>query len=155
MKRIHLGVGAVIWLAVWLIVTTVRDHLSTPPQLVAPALQASRGETVAATCAACHSLDRVDGGVGPHLVGVVGRRAGSVAGYAYSPALRGSGLVWTRDRLRDFLVQPETLVPGTRMALTGWSPDDAQAVIDYLAATPARDASGVQAPQAQGRAVSP
>lgn len=156
MKRIHLGVGALVWIGVWLVATTLRDRghaVSAPPP---PLLQPPRGETVAATCAGCHSLERVEPGVGPHLVGIVGRAAASVDGYDYSVALRRSGLVWTRARLREFLQHPETLVPGTRMALSGWPADDVDAVIDYLAAPPhTRDTVEAQSPQGQGRSASP
>lgn len=151
MKRIHLGVGALVWLVAWLAATTVRDRFaSAPPELP---LAPSRGATVAATCAGCHALDQTAPGVGPHLVGVVGRRAGSVEGYVYSAALRDSGLVWTPDRLREFLLRPEALVPGTRMALAGWSAQDADAVIDFFVAR--HGGMPAQAPLAQGRSTSP
>lgn len=154
MKRIHLSVGALIWLGAWLVATSVRDRLATGPD-GAPPLMPTRGETVAATCAACHDLVRAEHGVGPHLVGIVDRRAGSAAGYEYSPAMRTSRLRWTRERLRDFLVHPEAVVPGTRMALSGWPVDDALAVIDHLETLAPAGVVQAESPQAQGRSAAP
>jgi hypothetical protein len=54
----------------------------------------ARGMHLYQACMGCHSLDEND--VGPRHRGVVGRRAGTVAGYAYSGALCASGLTWTR-----------------------------------------------------------
>ena len=62
--------------------------------------------------------------------GVVGRRAGTVKGYAYSPALKASGLTWTQDQLDRWLTNPQTLVPGARMF---FSVSDAQKRADIIA----------------------
>jgi len=75
------------------------------------------GAVVYERCAACHALayDRT----GPRHCGVVGRRAGSVAGFAYSEAMRRSGIVWTREALDRFLTDPLRAVPGTAMGYAG------------------------------------
>jgi len=75
------------------------------------------GAVVYERCAACHALayDRT----GPRHCGVVGRRAGSVAGFAYSEAMRRSGIVWTRETLDRFLADPLRAVPGTSMGYAG------------------------------------
>jgi cytochrome c len=96
----------------------------------------SRASTVIATCESCHSLHVSEHQVGPHLVQVIGRRAGSVPGYTYSSAMRHSGLVWTRPQLRAFLLDPTKVVPGTAMALAGWPDADVDAVIDFLDSQP-------------------
>ena len=72
---------------------------------------ARRGEEIYSRCVACHALayDRT----GPHHCGVVGRRAGSVPGFAYSPAMKRSGIVWTEQTLDRFLADPMKTVPGT------------------------------------------
>ena len=54
-------------------------------------------------CAACHALVAGQNRVGPHLSGVIGRKAGSVEGARYSPALRESQIVWTEETLEGFL----------------------------------------------------
>lgn len=64
-------------------------------------------------CGACHSLqtDRI----GPRHAGIAGRRAGSIDGFAYSPALAKAGFVWDAVSLDRWLADPEALVPGQRM----------------------------------------
>ncbi|WP_274858121.1 c-type cytochrome [Sinorhizobium meliloti] len=57
-------------------------------------------------CGACHQLETPRNGVGPHLLGVVGRTAGSVDGFRYSAALKGSGIAWTAETLETFLSNP-------------------------------------------------
>ena len=67
----------------------------------------------ATVCSACHGLDRNK--VGPMLDGVVGRRAGSVAGYPYSAALAKSGFTWDAGTLNKWLAGPQRFVPGAEM----------------------------------------
>ncbi|MDE8650936.1 c-type cytochrome [Novosphingobium album (ex Liu et al. 2023)] len=84
-------------------------------------------------CQTCHSLD--PGKVtplGPNLAGLVGRKAGAT-GFAYSPALKASGLIWTRAQLDRFLAQPAQVVPGTRMVVSLSDKAERAAVIDFLA----------------------
>jgi cytochrome c len=69
--------------------------------------------------------------IAPNLAGVVGRKAAST-GYNYSPALKASGLVWTKPKLDAFLSGPQQLVPGTRMAVRVADPADRAAIIDFL-----------------------
>lgn len=78
---------------------------------------AIRGEQLYARCAACHALtfDRV----GPRHCGLLGRRAGSVAGFGYSPAMKKSGIVWNEETLRQFLAKPLAMVPGSTMTYDG------------------------------------
>jgi cytochrome c len=83
-------------------------------------------------CGACHSTAPGETRVGPSLAGVVGRKAGSVPGYAYSAALKASGLVWTTANLDRWLTGSNALVPGTRMAYAQADPAGRAAIIDYL-----------------------
>jgi cytochrome c len=87
----------------------------TGPATAAP--DAVRGEQVYARCQACHALayDRV----GPRHCGVIGRAAGSVAGFDYSPAMKNSHIVWTERSLDRFLTSPLKMVPGTSMTYDG------------------------------------
>ncbi|MBS0506636.1 MAG: c-type cytochrome [Proteobacteria bacterium] len=90
---------------------------------------AQRGQQAyEAQCGGCHSVefDRI----GPRHAGIMGRRAGSVPGFAYSPALRNSGLVWDAALLERWLANPEALVPGQRM---GYQLEDAQLRADIIA----------------------
>ncbi len=88
---------------------------AVPPALAAP--NALRGESVYARCAACHALafDRV----GPRHCGLFGRRAGSVQGFAYSPAMKQSAIVWDEKALDRFLAAPMKAIPGTTMTYDG------------------------------------
>ncbi len=78
---------------------------------------AQRGEVVYGRCLACHALayDRV----GPRHCGLFGRRAGSIAGFAYSPAMLRARIVWNRRTLDRFLASPRNMVPGTSMTYDG------------------------------------
>jgi cytochrome c len=88
-------------------------------------------------CAQCHALDAGAAKVGPHLDGIIGRKAGSVAGARYSRALPQSQIVWDEATLDSFLANPRKLVTGTTMMVG--VPNDVQrkAIIAYLKSVPA------------------
>ncbi len=88
----------------------------------------AHGKTLYQACQACHSID--DNDLGPKHRGVVGRRAGSVADYNYSLALKSSGLTWDPTTLDRWLSNPSALVPGTKMY---FKIADAQARADIIA----------------------
>ena len=95
----------------------------------------AKGKVVFQRCAICHRADKDGGnGLGPNLFGVVGRKAGAVANFSYSVALKKSGLTWTQDKLIAWVAHPSGLVPGNRMAFAGL-PDaqDRADVVAYLA----------------------
>ena len=98
------------------------------------AADAKKGAAVFERCAECHNTDKGSGnGMGPNLFGVAGRKAASLPGFPYSPALKKSGIVWTTDRLKQWVAGPAKLVPGTRMAFAGVAnPSDAADVVAYL-----------------------
>jgi len=87
-------------------------------------------------CAACHSLRSDDArGPAPGLRGVVGRRAGSADGFAYTDAMRAAGqrgLIWDEATLERFLADPEAVVPGTAMPYQGGSAAERTALIAWL-----------------------
>lgn len=90
-----------------------------------------RGKTAYQACTGCHSLDEDD--VGPRHRGVVGRAAGSVPGYFYSPGLKNSHIVWDRDTLDRWLTNPQALVPGAKMFFAMPNAQDRADVIAFLA----------------------
>jgi cytochrome c len=90
----------------------------------------AHGAQVYKTCALCHAFDR--NGAGPRHAGVVGRTAGTVPDYRYSPALQKSGIVWTDAMLDKWLADPQALVPGTKMFFNLDSAQDRADVIEYL-----------------------
>lgn len=104
-----------------------------------PAL-VEQGKALFPRCRACHEVGEDAGNrVGPHLNGVLGREAASVEGFDYSPAMRemaADGLTWNADKLADFLIDPRSVVPGTRMVFPGLTPEDAKAMAAYLGALP-------------------
>ncbi|NNU41073.1 cytochrome c family protein [Rhizobium sophorae] len=90
-----------------------------------------KGKKVFARCSACHATTEQNK-VGPGLLNVVGRPAGSIAGYNYSAALRGSGLTWDEPTLDAFLKAPAAVVKGTRMSASIPKDQDRADVISYL-----------------------
>ena len=86
-------------------------------------------------CSACHALK--EDMQGPHLAGVVGRKAGSLPGVDYTDAMKASGIVWTPDKLDQFLSGPAKLVPGTAMPDLVLSATERRDLIAYLATVPA------------------
>ena len=98
---------------------------------------AERGrELYEARCTGCHSIEA--NRVGPMHRGVFGRKAGSVAGFAYSPAVKASNIIWSDDTLDRWLTNPQALISGQRMNFTvGEAPDRAD-IIAYLKSDAAR-----------------
>lgn len=70
--------------------------------------------------------------MGPSLFGIVGSKAGDLPGYAFSPALKASGIVWDRAALDTWLQGPMKMVPGARMVITVPDAAKRKAIIDYL-----------------------
>ena len=91
---------------------------------------ASRGRILYQACTGCHSIDEDD--IGPRHRGVVGRAAGTVPGYAYSPALKRSGFVWDPTNLDRWLTNPQAMVPGAKMFFAIRSAEDRADIIAYL-----------------------
>lgn len=94
----------------------------------------ARGRTLFAACRTCHSDVAGVNRTGPSLFAVVGRPAGAVPGFRYSPANRSSHLVWDAPTLFRYLLDPQGTVPGTFMSYGGMADPQARAdVIAYLA----------------------
>ncbi|MDB5662549.1 MAG: class cytochrome c [Sphingomonas bacterium] len=87
-----------------------------------------------AVCGVCHKTGATDkSGIGPNLFGVSGRKAGTLAGFTYSPAMKASKVTWTRDKLVAFISDPRKVVPGTKMIYAGQKdPKVAGALADYV-----------------------
>lgn len=109
-----------------------------PAALASPALAAdpAQGAKVfAAQCSICHG-NRANSppGIGPHLFGVVGRKAGTLPGYSYSRAMREFGKTWTPQELRLYLENPSATVHGNKMPYAGLhKPAQLDDLIAYLA----------------------
>ncbi|HEY6257588.1 MAG TPA: c-type cytochrome [Xanthobacteraceae bacterium] len=105
--------------------------------LAAPAARAdgdaARGEKRFEECATCHTTERGVNNVGPSLNGVLGRKAGEIADFRYSPAMKKSNITWSPQALDKFIADPQEAVPGNRMPFAGM-PDagDRADLIAYL-----------------------
>jgi cytochrome c2 len=73
-------------------------------------------------CAICHSDTKgAPNKIGPNLWGVVGSKAGAVPGFAFSSAMKNSGITWTDEKLEAYVMKPKDVVPGNRMPFGGLS----------------------------------
>ncbi len=95
------------------------------------------GKTVFVKCQICHKVGPgATNGVGPQLNGIIGRKSGTVAGYAYSDANKNSNVTWTDDVMAKYLPAPMQFMPGTKMTFPGLTgatgPADVANVIAYL-----------------------
>ena len=90
---------------------------------------------LASGCPACHGVTKEDNAkVGPNLVGVVGRKAGTTQSLlGPSENMKKYGVTWSAETLDEFLVNPSAKVPGTAMAGILTDPQQRADVIAYLA----------------------
>jgi len=66
-------------------------------------------------CRTCHSIREGDNRLGPHMRGIIGRKAGSLPNYSYSSAMRGANFIWDEENLERFMANPDEIVPGNTM----------------------------------------
>ncbi len=100
---------------------------------IAVAGNAKAGKKLYRQCKACHQSKKEVNSVGPHLVNIIGRPAGTIDGFAYSDAIKNSGIIWTVSSLQSFLENPQAAVPGNSMPFGGISnTEDIQNLIAYL-----------------------
>ncbi len=100
-----------------------------------PAISQDDGQTAFNNnCRTCHTMKAGDNRQGPSLAGIVGRKAGSVEGYAFSASMKQSGVVWDEATLDQFITDPEKVVSGTTMKPYGGITDAAvrKAIIEFL-----------------------
>jgi len=94
---------------------------------------AARGEQKFGDCAACHSVETGVNNIGPSLHAVFGRKAGDLADFRYSPALKRSGITWSAQTLDEFIADPQKIVPTNRMPYGGMTDaGDRADLIAYL-----------------------
>ncbi|AOO80535.1 c-type cytochrome [Bosea vaviloviae] len=99
------------------------------------------GEKVFQKCRACHQIgETAKNAVGPKLNGLLGRQAGSIEGYSYSPANKNSGILWDEPTFRDYIKGPQAKIPSTKMVFPGLKSD--QEIDDILAFLKQFDADG-------------
>jgi cytochrome c len=87
---------------------------------VASAQDAEAGKKLFTKCAPCHAVGPgAKNKVGPEQNGLIGRKAGSVEGFNYSPAMKNSGITWDEATLNEYLTDPKKKVPGNKMLFPG------------------------------------
>ncbi len=86
------------------------------------------------SCRTCHSVKEGDNRLGPNLYKVVGRKAGSLPNYGYSPAMKNADFVWDKGNLDQFIADPDAVVRGNNMKPYGGlaSADTRAKMIAYL-----------------------
>lgn len=91
------------------------------------------GAKVFNKCKACHVVDEPQNRVGPHLVGLFGRQAGSVEDFRYSDAMQESGVTWNEETIAEYVADPRGYIKGNRMAFAGLrDEEDIEDLIAYL-----------------------
>ena len=101
------------------------------------AQDAAKGETVFKKCQICHEVGpTAKVKVGPILNDVIGRKAATLPGFAYSPAMKEAGekgMTWTDENLAKYLENPREFIPKNKMAFVGLKKEDERAdVLAYL-----------------------
>jgi cytochrome c len=87
---------------------------------VGVAQDAEKGKTMFNQCMICHSIGPgAQNKIGPELNGIDGRKAGTVVNFSYSDANKNSGIVWNEASFKDYIKDPRTKVPGTKMVFAG------------------------------------
>lgn len=85
-------------------------------------------------CAACHQAEKATNGVGPHLIGVFGRKSGTVEGFTrYSAKFKALDLTWDEENLHKWLADPKAMAPGTAMNILGGNVKDQKEQDDLIA----------------------
>lgn len=108
----------------------------------AMAQDAEAGKKVFNRCKACHDIETGKNKVGPHLDGIVGRKAAALTDFAYSDPMKAKGaegLVWDEANIAAYMTDPKGFIPGNKMAFAGLKkPEDIANLIAYLKNFPAK-----------------
>jgi cytochrome c len=86
----------------------------------ASAQDLSAGATSYKKCTTCHDVgESAKNKVGPLLNGLDGRKSGTIPGYNYSDANKNSGITWNETSFLDYIKDPKTKIPSTKMVFAG------------------------------------
>ena len=89
------------------------------------------GQKIFNKCKTCHEADQAKNKVGPNLVGLFGRKSGSVADFKYSDAMKNANIVWSETTVAEYVKDPKAFVPGNKMVFPGLKSD--QEIADLIA----------------------
>jgi cytochrome c len=94
----------------------------------------ARGAKLYKRCVSCHTLKEGERHkVGPNLWAIYGAAAGKKEGFAYSKAMKASGLIWDDETLGGYIENPRKFMPGNRMTYAGLrKEEDRKALLLYL-----------------------
>jgi cytochrome c len=100
----------------WVVAASLLLALPT----VASAQDAEAGKKLFTKCSPCHAIGPgAKNKAGPELNGLIGRAAGSVEGFTYSAAMKGSGITWDNATFKEYIADPKKKVPGNKMLFPG------------------------------------
>ena len=86
----------------------------------AKAQDLAAGEQSFRKCLPCHSVGAdARNKIGPVLNGLDGRKSGTVPEYSYSEANKKAEITWSDETFKDYIQNPMTRMPGTKMAFAG------------------------------------
>lgn len=96
----------------------------------------AKGEIAFKKCMACHEGAKTTNKLGPHMIGIVGRKVASIEGYKYSAGMTAYAATipaWDEATLNAYLEKPKGVVVGTKMAFGGIAkPEERENLIAYL-----------------------
>lgn len=96
----------------------------------------AKGEIAFKKCAACHEATKATNKLGPHMIGIVGRKVAAIEGYKYSAAMTAYAATvpaWDEANLNAYLEKPKGVVTGTKMAFGGITkPEERANLVAYL-----------------------
>jgi len=103
-------------------------------QITLPATKSPDGAALfKQQCATCHTMNPSGASrQGPPLVQIIGRQAGKVEGFHYSPGLAQAGFSWDEGKLDAWLTNPEAVIPGAIMTYRQANAEARAAIISYL-----------------------
>jgi cytochrome c len=105
----------------------------------AVAQDAEAGKKVFNKCKTCHEVEQTKNKVGPHLVGIVGRKSGSIEDFKYSDGMKNMGIVWNEATIAEYMKSPKDSVKGNKMTFAGLKDEQEIAnLIAYLKSVPAK-----------------
>ena len=95
---------------------------------------AEAGEDVFKKCRACHDIGPdAKNKVGPMLNGLIGRKSGTIEGFAYSDANKNSNVTWDEATFLKYIEDPRAFMPGNKMAFAGVKEaDDVKDLLGFL-----------------------